>query len=676
MVMAMSETYVRPVPTIGDTTSAQARQSRPDGWAMDAPTRDAIYTVMDARRDIRRYRPDPIPEEIIMRVLRAGHHGPSVGHSQPWRFIMITDDAIREQACVMADRCRIRQASFLDEIAKRNLLDLQLEGIREAPVGIVVACDRRAPHQGILGRATFPDADMWSCASAIENMWLAARAEGLGMGWVTLFEPDELNSLLTIPDGVETLGWLCLGWPDERPPSPGLERRGWSKRLPLEDVIIHNRWPDTAMAPPIHRLSAQAAQELDQLTKTPDEGEANLSGHQPRPHTPEATAVAQAGQADQAEQTGTVTQVGTAGHPGILGRIQVAPAARRVPDGLLAQLGIDHIPMPSRDHVVEARDRSDRLLTPPGSLGLVDQIVDRALSVDPQGCATATLVLAGADHPVTGHGISAFDPHVTADVMTASVQGTALGTALAATNGFATRVVDVGVATAIDGAITHRPLDGQGDLVNADGLSRADTLRLIGAGITEGQNLPQGLVCLGEVGVGNTTVASALAAVFLGLAPTVCVGLGAGSDTAMTERKRQVVQALLDRIQPRLDDPTTDVIDLLAAAGGPEFAFLTGVILGAADTHKVIIVDGLATTMSAIIAQRLAPAVQSYMVAGHQSREQAHGIALRELGLEPIGDWRLRAGEGAGAVMTAGLLHTVAKAKTVTATTFDPALAG
>jgi nicotinate-nucleotide--dimethylbenzimidazole phosphoribosyltransferase len=119
----------------------------------------------------------------------------------------------------------------------------------------VVCCDRRTDAAGVLGRATFPDADVWSCACAIENLWLAARAEGLGLGWVTLFDPAELAGLLRLPDGVVTLGWLCLGWPDERPPEPGLQRAGWSRRLPLYQVVIGERWPageQAPAAPPSH----------------------------------------------------------------------------------------------------------------------------------------------------------------------------------------------------------------------------------------------------------------------------------------------------------------------------------------------------------------------------------------------------------------------------------------
>ena len=235
--------WPRPVPTVGDQTSASERAAEPQGWRLEEPQRNAIYSVIAARRDIRRYRPDPVPEDTLRRVLGAGHAAPSVGHCQPWRFIVVSDAGTRQRAALMAERERQRQAHLLDEDAGRRMMDLQLEGIPEAPLGIVTCCDRRTPASGVLGRATFTDTDLWSCACAIENMWLAARAEGLGMGWVTLFPPRELAALLGLPSGVETLGWLCLGWPDERPPSPGLERAGWSRRAPLEDVVLRERWP-------------------------------------------------------------------------------------------------------------------------------------------------------------------------------------------------------------------------------------------------------------------------------------------------------------------------------------------------------------------------------------------------------------------------------------------------
>ncbi|WP_297742877.1 5,6-dimethylbenzimidazole synthase [uncultured Tessaracoccus sp.] len=566
----------RPTPLIGDATSSDDRAASPEGWAMGRATVEALREVIDARRDIRRYRPTPVPEHLVRSVIEAGHHGPSVGHSQPWRFIVVKNQRTRDRAAAMADTERLRQAQLLTPDRRRRLLDLQLEGIREAPLGIVVACDRRAPASGVLGRNTFHDADLWSCAAAIENMWLTARAHGLGMGWVTLFQPDELRALLGLPAGVETLGWLCLGWPDERPPAPGLERRGWSRRLPLDDVILRDCWPEQD-AP-------------DQPTN------ALRQAHEPSLPTVNA---------------------------------------------------------PDRARVVAAHDDADHLLTPPGSLGLLDQVLDRvtaAAGVDVEG---GTLFVVGADHPVAARGVSAFDQSVTADVMRASVAGTGMGAATARAAGLGVVTVDAGVTAVVDGAVDARGSSERGDLVDADAMSLDATREAIRRGVELGAG-GSGLVCLGEVGVGNTTVAAALACALTGMAPDEAVGLGAGSDSAMLASKLDVVAGALRRVGERPLEPD----EALAAVGGPEFAVLTGITLGAAAAGHVVVLDGLATSIAALAAMRLRPGVQGWLVASHVSREAAHARVLDALGLEPLLDWRLRAGEGVGAVYAAQTVLT------------------
>ena len=248
--------WPRPVPVVGDPTSATERAADPGGWAFgrsndarSTPSWPAVET--SGGTDLTGSIPTPSVGSWRRRM-----SAPSVGHSQPWRFVVVTEPGTRERAALMADRERHRQASGMEEEAERQMLDLQLDGIREAPIGLVVCCDRRAQAAGVLGRATYVDADLWSCACAIENLWLAARAEGLGVGWVTLFRPEELASLLDLPDGVETLGWLCIGWPDERPPEPGLERAGWSQRQPLDEVVIHERWSSDGPEAPASKLRA------------------------------------------------------------------------------------------------------------------------------------------------------------------------------------------------------------------------------------------------------------------------------------------------------------------------------------------------------------------------------------------------------------------------------------
>ncbi|MGY1683587.1 5,6-dimethylbenzimidazole synthase [Geodermatophilus sp. SYSU D01176] len=567
-----SENWPRPVPLIGDRTSASQRAADPAGWAMGEEVRNALHQVIGARRDVRRFRPDPVPGDVLERVLTAAHAAPSVGHSQPWRFLVVQDAGIRDWAAVLTDRERLRQAAQLEADAARRLLDLQLEGVREAPLGVVVCCDRRTPAAGVLGRATFPDADLWSCAAAIQNLWLAARGEGLGLGWVTLFRPEELAGLLGLPDGVVTLGWLCLGWPDERPPAPGLERAGWSRRLPLSDVVLHDRWP-----------------------------------------------------------------VDDAGAP-------AAPPS--------------HLRAPGRQAVVAARDHADRLLTPPGSLGVLDRAVDGVVAAGGGAISGGTLVLAAADHPVAGRGVSAYSPAVTRDVVRASVVGTSLGATAARTAGLGVCVVDAGVSgDPAPGAAVLRPAGPRGDLVDRPAMTPDDARRLLDAGRDLGRDVAAaGLVALGEVGVGNTTVAAALACGLLDADPAGAVGLGAGADAAVLARKRQVVVEAVDRA--RRADPclARDPVGALAQLGGPELAVLAGVVLGAAAAGSAVVLDGYATSVAALVAVRLEPGVQPYLVAGQRSRERGHEAVLQELGREPLLDLRMRAGEGVGAALASGLL--------------------
>ena len=567
-----SRRWDRPIPRIGDTTSSATRAAAPTGWSLGDQVQQGLDTAIDTRRDIRRYRHDDVPKELVNTVLWAGHRAPSVGHSQPWRFIVVRDADIRDRAAVMADRERLRQAELLTPDRRAHLLDLQLEGIREAPVGIVVACDRRAPASGVLGRNTFTDADMWSCACAVENMWLTARAHGLGMGWVTLFQPEELAELLHLPNDVETLGWLCLGWPDERPPAPGLERRGWSRRVPLSDVTLADRWPADSAQP-----------------------EAPVSALRQTLHSP------------------------------------------------------------NRYQVVAAHDDADQLLTPPGSLGLLDQTLDRVEAAGGTEITGGTLVLVGADHPVAHLDVTAFEASVTHDVMAASVAGTGLGVSTATAAGLSHLVVDAGVAQPVQGARSVRIRGERGDLHHSDAMTPVQVEALLRDGQALGAEASHdGLVCLGEVGVGNTTIATALACAMTGLGPDEAVGLGAGSDTAMVERKAEIIKAALTRTHTDPNDPER----LLAALGGPEFAVLAGVCLGAAEAGSPVVLDGLATSVAALIATKFSPGLHGWLVASQASREQVHHIVLAELGLEALMELRMRAGEGVGACFGAQMILT------------------
>src|SRR3954468_12471841 len=229
-----------PTPPGFDPSRAAARAADPRGWRFPAAERGAVHRVIAERRDIRRFRPDAVPEDVLRRVLEAAHRAPSVGLMQPWRIIVVRDLARRVAIRALAQRERLRQADRFDERA-RHFLDQKVEGIVEAPLGLCVCCDPGEPDVEILGRATIPQTDVYSTACAIQNLWLAARAEGLGVGWVSFYRPDDMRGVLGIPARVEPIAYLCLGWPDERPARRGLESAGWAARPPLAPVVMDER---------------------------------------------------------------------------------------------------------------------------------------------------------------------------------------------------------------------------------------------------------------------------------------------------------------------------------------------------------------------------------------------------------------------------------------------------
>jgi 5,6-dimethylbenzimidazole synthase len=207
-----------------------------------AADRDVFYRVIERRRDVRAFRPDPIPSETLYRIFGAAHHAPSVGLMQPWNFIVIQD----------ADtKARIKEI-FLEENAKAaahysgpraNLYrSLKLEGIQEAPVNLCVTSDRTRAGPNVLGRNTIVDTDLYSTCCAIENLWLAARVEGIGVGWVSILRHDELRTLLGIPDHIVVVAYLCLGYAQEFFDEPELQRRRWASRVPLDQLVYRERW--------------------------------------------------------------------------------------------------------------------------------------------------------------------------------------------------------------------------------------------------------------------------------------------------------------------------------------------------------------------------------------------------------------------------------------------------
>jgi nicotinate-nucleotide--dimethylbenzimidazole phosphoribosyltransferase len=591
----MSSLERPPLPPGFDDSRARDRRADPAGWRFASAELDAVWRVIQERRDIRRFRPDPLPDGLLERLLEAAHSAPSVGLMQPWRFVVVRSDDTKAAMQGLAQRERLAQADRFDQRAL-EFLALKIEGIREAPVNLCVCCDRDTGGREVLGRGSIPDTDLYSTACAIQNLWLAARAEGVGVGWVSFYQPQDVRQLLGLPEHVVPVAWLCIGYPDERPSRPGLEAAGWERRQALAGFIHHERWGAGPAAPPAS--------------------------------APEPAAVAAGGGPPPAGWT----ELAAGLRPG-----QAAAA-------------------------VAARDSSDELVKPAGSLGSLETLVERwAQAVGgapPTAPRPAVLVLA-ADHGVAARGASLFPSRVSAQVAAAAARGeTAIGV-LARTLGAPLRVADIGLrGSRAAGLADVRVADGTADITAGPAMSEAQLEAAVGAGYRLAGELAEhaDVVCLGEIGIGNTTAAAALLAALTGLPAERVCGRGTGLDAQGVARKRELVGEALERNRP---DPARP-LDCLRLVGGLELAGLAGAILAVAKSRRLALLDGFAVGVAGLVAARLEPAVRDYLVAGHRSAEPAHGVVLEELGLEPLLDLRLRLGEASGAALAMPLLGLAA----------------
>ena len=207
---------------------------------------DVLYRVMTARRDMRHFLTDPIDEAVLDRLLAAAHLAPSVGLMQPWRFIRVRDRSLRARIHALVEAERVETAHALGE-RESEFMRLKVEGILECGELLVAAlAPDRQRH--VFGRRTMPEMDLASVACAIQNLWLAARAEGIGMGWVSLFEPETLRELLRMPVGSRPVAVLCLGYVPEFYPRPMLEMADWAKRCALHTLVHTDYWSEDPAA--------------------------------------------------------------------------------------------------------------------------------------------------------------------------------------------------------------------------------------------------------------------------------------------------------------------------------------------------------------------------------------------------------------------------------------------
>ncbi len=207
--------------------------------------KQAVYRAIFQRRDVRRFRSEPIADEVLQRILQAAAHAPSVGYMQPWNFLIISDGQIRKKihdAFLVANA----EAKEMFEDERRDAYAaLKLEGITESALNICITCDRSRFGKVILGRTHQSDMDLYSSVCAVQNLWLAARAEGVGVGWVSIIKPEDLQEILHLPENVVPIAYLCVGYTDSFAGEPELKTYGWLPEILLSELIFYDSWGNT-----------------------------------------------------------------------------------------------------------------------------------------------------------------------------------------------------------------------------------------------------------------------------------------------------------------------------------------------------------------------------------------------------------------------------------------------
>lgn len=223
------------------TARSDVKSTGRAGFSKDE--RAAVYRVIFERRDVRRnFVRQPIADDVLTRILTAAHHAGSVGFMQPWDFVVIRERATKCMVKQLFTRANGDAAKRYEGTRAALYRSLKLEGIEEAPINLCVTCTRQRGGRHVLGRSTVRETDLYSTCCAIQNLWLAARAEGIGVGWVSILDHGALKQVLGIPRPVKVLAYLCLGYVSDFAPQPDLETAGWRTRIPVEQLIHYESW--------------------------------------------------------------------------------------------------------------------------------------------------------------------------------------------------------------------------------------------------------------------------------------------------------------------------------------------------------------------------------------------------------------------------------------------------
>jgi 5,6-dimethylbenzimidazole synthase len=230
-----------------------------------------FYETLFGRRDVRsEFTAEPVPDDVLARLLIAAHHAPSVGLSQPWNFIVIQGDDVKQAIHHAFCEANEEAAAMFEGERQQQYSALKLQGILEAPVNLCITCDGQRGGDVVLGRTHQKQMDIYSTVCAVQNLWLAARAEGVGVGWVSIITPEKLGSILKLPEHVVPIAYLCMGYVKFFRKEPELQAKGWAHRTPVEELVFNDQWGEKIKEHPVYDALASQRNWPDQFAQPED----------------------------------------------------------------------------------------------------------------------------------------------------------------------------------------------------------------------------------------------------------------------------------------------------------------------------------------------------------------------------------------------------------------------
>jgi nicotinate-nucleotide--dimethylbenzimidazole phosphoribosyltransferase len=518
------------------------------------------------RRDVRgnRFLNTPVPDDVLEKILLAALNGPSVGFSQPWEFVVIKEAATRKIIRDSFDSENTRATPLFDEEKSKKYAGMKLEGILESPLNLAVFYK---PSKGVvLGQTSMKEVGLYSVVCAIQNMWLMARALNVGIGWVSILDPEKVKRILSAPAENQLVAYLCLGYVTEFLDKPELEILEWDKKKILSNVMIKEKYESGKekifCVQPVSRALAPALQhKIDFKTKP-------------------------------------------------LGAL-----------GKLEQLALQ--------------------------IGLIQNTLQPVLK-------KPVLVVFAGDHGIVAEGVSAYPQEVTYQMVMNFLGGGAAINVFCRQNGIDFNIVDAGVnydfPNGLAGLTRYKIGRGTRNFLHEAAMTMEEAREALQCGariVTELNTQGSNIIGFGEMGIGNTTSASALMSLICKIPPAECVGNGTGVTGDGLKKKISVLEkAIAKHGRPE------DTLTILSTFGGFEIAQMCGAMLRAAELGMIILVDGFISTSAFLVAHALQPAVKDYAVFCHQSGEQGHKRMLEYLKVTPLLNLDMRLGEGTGAAIS------------------------